>query len=172
MDTRNRVSVRGETLVTGIVAWLALNAFTYAFAPLFGISFGTVSRFFGSILFPGSAAAVQAWAGRALFLGAAIGWSLVYRWARVYLSGPGWLRGLVFGTGVWVTSALVLPLFGAMHPLNGGGFPTAPSPGGVPYPCFFGLGFDGGAGVALSLIGHQVFGATLGAVSGRRNDRG
>lgn len=168
METRSRTSLGGETLVVGVVAWLALNAFVYAAAPLFGISIDLAGRFFGSLLFPRAGDALQLWAGRALFLGAAIGWSFLYRWARTVLAGPGWLRGLLFGTAIWFVSALVLPLFGAVHPLSGSAFGPVVGQGSVAFPGFLGLGFDGGAGVALSLLSHQVFGVTLGALMGGR----
>lgn len=159
MVTRNRTALRAETLVAGVVAWLALNAFAYLAAPLFGLSFGEVGRFFGSLLLPGVSAAGQLWTGRALFLLAALVWAFVYRWARPSLSGPAWLRGFVFGSAIWVVSGLLLPLLGAVHPLSGSF--TAGAGGGT-FPGLFGLGFDGGAGVVLSLLSHQVFGVTVG----------
>lgn len=141
METRSRAYVRGETLVVGVVAWLALNAFVYVAAPLFGISIDFVGRFFGSLLVPRAAHVTQLWVGRALFLAAAIGWTALYRWVRTVFSGPGWLRGLLFGTAIWFVTALVLPLFGAVHALSGSAFGGFAGQGGIAFPGFFGFGF-------------------------------
>lgn len=157
MDVRRRVAL-GDAVLPGVVAWLALNAFVYFVAPLFGLSVGLVGRFFGSLLFPSAGTVTQVWIGRALLLGAALGWSVLYRRTGMNVTGPGWLRGLVFGTGIWVASALVLPLIGALHRVYG-------SVSGVPFPGLFGVGFDGGAGVVLAVLAHAVFGMTLGAVT-------
>lgn len=169
MQTRGRVFPRAETVTAAVVAWLALNAFSYAAAPLFGISFGLVGAFFGSLLFPGSSPVTQVWVGRALFLVAAVIWSVVYRRVQPLLGGPGWFRGLVFGAAVWVVTGLLLPLLGAVHPLGANAFGAAAA--GVAYPGWFGVGFDGGAGVALSVLAHLVFGMTLGVLL-RRYDHG
>jgi len=148
-------------LLAGAAAWLVLNAVVYLLAPLLDVSPGTVARFFGSLVVPGAAATVQLWTGRAVVLGAALGWSLLYPAAARHLPGQGWLQGIVYGTGIWLLSALTLPLLGALHP-SPGALPPAPAAAGVAFPGLLGLGFAGAAGLILSILAHQAFGATLG----------
>lgn len=150
--------------MAGIVAWLTLNAFAYLAAPIFGLSFGPVAQFFGSLLLPNALISTQTWVGRAMFLAAALGWSLLYRRIGNNLPGTGWVQGLVFGIGIWIATAILLPLIGAVHPLSGL-FGTIP---GMSDPGLFGFGFAGSAGVTLSVVSHLVFGATLGVLVGSR----
>lgn len=170
LNIRNRVSV-WESIVAGAGAWLALNAFAYAAAPLFGISFGLTAGFFGSLLFPSIGTTVQLWIGRVVFFAAALGWSLVYRWAGRYLPGKGWFRGLLFGTGIWLISALALPLIGAIHPNIDSVFPPALGAVRSPFPGLLGLGFAGVSGIVLSVLAHQVYGVTLGILTDIRESR-
>lgn len=154
MTVRTRVSL-SASLVAGVAAWLVLNAFAYSVAPLFGVSFGSTADFFGSFVLPGAATPMRLWAGRAVFLVAALGWSLVYRGVGRYLPGGSWFRGLLFGAGIWLVSALLLPLFVVIHPAGGR----------IDYPGLMGLGWRGASGVALSVLAHIAFGMTLGAVT-------
>lgn len=164
MHVRNRVSL-GEALAVGGAAWLALNVTVYALARLLNVPVGEAGRFLGSFLFPDSASTAQLWAGRAVFLAAALGWSLLYPAVAVHLPGPGWFRGAVFGAGIWLVSTLILPLVGAFHPGVGQLFSSGSGSMGIPFPGLFGLGFAGSAGVALSVLAHQAFGITLGTLT-------
>ncbi|MBI3967760.1 MAG: hypothetical protein HY329_19140 [Chloroflexi bacterium] len=75
-----------------------------------------------------------------------------------YLPGPPWVRGTVWGIGLWLLSqAVVMPLLGSVHPQI-----TA---GQMPAPGFFTLNLGVLAPIG-SLIGHLVYGATLGAIYG------
>lgn len=154
LETRIRISA-WEAVIAGVAAWGVLNVFAYAAAPLFGITFGTTAPFFGSFLFPGASATARIWIGRALFFGAAVGWSFVYRRLGGSLPGTDYVRGFLFGTAIWVASALLLPIFGALHPAGG----TIHQPG------LFGLDWRGTSGLVLSVLAHQVYGITLGIVT-------
>lgn len=161
MATRYRISV-AQTMGAAVAAWVALNVFAYVAAPLLGVSFGATGRFFGSFLFPAAAPAMQVLIGRIIFFGAALGWGLVYRHIVHFLSGPGWLRGLTFGAGVWVISGLLLPVLAAVHP---GIYTVLPADMvRSSYPGLFGIGFAGLSGVVLSVLAHLVYGVTLGSV--------
>lgn len=172
MAIRSRISV-GRALGAGAAAWLALNAFAYIAAPLFGVSFGVTARFFGGFLLPGAAAGATALpsVGRIVFFGAALLWSLVYRGVVHYLPGPGWVRGLAFGAAIWLVSGLLLPLFGAIHPNLTAVLPPGSAAGQASFPGLFGLGFAGASGVALSVLAHAVYGGTLGAIAGVQASR-
>lgn len=164
MDDQNRVSLT-EMLATGLAAWLVLNVTAYVAAWLMGIPVSPAARFLGSFLFPGAGEAVQLWTGRALFLAAALGWSLFYPRAARHLPGPGWLRGAIFGAGIWLVTGLVLPLIGAVHPGAGRLFAADPATAGLPFPGLLGIGFAGIPGIVLSVLAHQAFGITLGALT-------
>lgn len=157
-------------LLAGAAAWLVLNATVYILAPVLGVSLDQVARFFGSLLAPGAATTAQMWVGRAVLLAAAIGWSLLYPSAAQHLPGAGWLRGVVYGAGIWLVTALALPLIGAIHP-NPGAFPPVPGAAGVAFPGFLGVGFAGTSGLILSILAHLAFGATLGVLLGMRERR-
>ena len=76
------------------------------------------------------------------FLLGAIGYPVVFLIVGPYLSGPMWLRGVTFMTGVWLLGALiVMPILGV------------------------GLFFGGPREAMAALIGHVVFGAILGAIA-------
>lgn len=146
-----------QYLLGGLVAWLAMVAFWYAVGPLVGIRLGGIASLTGSLLTGRPAGLATEWAGRALLLLVAAGWGLLYRAVRPALVGPEWSRGLVYGIGVWLLSGLVLlPLLDAIHP-------AAPERAGP-----FGLGLAGLPGAALSLLGHALFGLTLGLYVGTR----
>src|SRR5690625_5671810 len=109
MAVRARIS-GWTTIVAGTVGWVALNVFAYIVAPVLGVSFGRSGVFFGSLLVPGAVAGTQIWVGRIVFFAAAVGWAFLYRSLADRLSGPGWLRGVMFGVGIWVVSGLMLPV--------------------------------------------------------------
>lgn len=152
METRTRVSPAQAALAGG-VAWLALNALVYAAAPLLGVSRGAVAPFFGALLLPTADAGAQARVGRVLLLAAAVVWGLLYARVEPGLPGRRLLRGLLFGALVWLGTALILPLLGALHPVA-----TAAQPG------FLGLAWQGTRGVVLSILAHLAFGAALAAL--------
>jgi len=152
LDTRTRVSA-AQAALAGAVAWLALNALVYTAAPLLSVSLGTVAPFFGALLLPTADAGAQSRVGRAVLLAAAVVWGLMYARVEPRLPGRGFLRGLLFGALVWLGTALVLPVLGALHPVE-----TAAQPG------FLGFAWQGTRGVVLSILAHLGFGAALAAL--------
>lgn len=143
MDVKQQVST-WDVILAGAAAWLALNVVVHALAPMLGLSTGIVAGSVGSPFSPAAAGQAQVWIGRAVLFGVALGWSLLFYRIRSEIPGDGWWQGLAFGTGIWLVSALVLPLLGV-----------------------FALGFAGVQGIVLSVLAHQVFGVTLSMVSGR-----
>lgn len=73
------------------------------------------------------------------------------------LPGPSWLKGVIYGVGVWlVAMAVLMPMVGIVHPLVASGMMKAPG--------FF-LGSMGPMAAVGSLIAHLAYGALLGAVT-------
>lgn len=164
MALRDRIS-SGETLVLGVAGWLALNVFLRVAAPLLGLSFNVTANFFGSFVLPRASSMVQMVMGLALYLAAAIGWSFAFRQIYERLPGSGWVRGLLFGTGAWFVTALLLLVLGWLHPAGVSWVALGPGAMGLPYPGFMSLGFADLAGLALALLAHQVLGVTFGLLS-------
>lgn len=147
-------------LTAGFLAWLGMVALWYALGPALGIRLGGIAGFTGSLL-TGRPGLASEWVGRAVLLAVALGWGLLYRPVRELLVGPEWTRGMVYGLAIWLVTGLVLlPLLDAVHPLRG-----AP---GVGTAGAFGLGFAGLPGAMVSLLGHGLFGLTLGLYVGSR----
>jgi hypothetical protein len=92
-----------------------------------------------------------------------MGWALVYAfYIHGRLPGPGWLQGLLsVGMGGFLISSLVvLPVLGWIHPLA--------RAARIPAPGVFGLGFVSGRAVVGNLLGHCLYGLTLGILYRRR----
>ena len=90
--------------------------------------------------------------GWLLFALGGIVWALIYAsYICDRLLGPGWLQGLTYaGVGVFlVTSLLILPVIGLVHPLV--------RAGRMPAPGLLGLGLSGGRVVLANFLGHCLF---------------
>lgn len=71
-----------------------------------------------------------------------LGYFAMYTWLR----GRPWMKGLLYGVGVWIVAEAVVA------PITGGGF--------------FHTALGGGMIILASLIGHLVYGLLLGSVAG------
>ena len=117
-------------------SWFTIRAWFY------GLTHNSLTDLAGSNLY----------AVAGLHFGVAMAWAALYGcWAEPRLSGPGWLRGMIFSLLPAIISIL------ALLPLGGGGF----------------LGWGLGAGpfpIFGNLILHLAYGAALGAVYGPLGD--
>src|SRR5438067_2696276 len=117
-------------------SWFTIRAWFY------GLTHNSLTDLAGSNLY--------AVAGLHFFI--AIGWAALYGcWAEPRLTGPGWLRGMIFSLLPAIMSIL------ALLPLGGGGF----------------LGWGLGAGpfpIFGNLVLHLSYGAALGSLYGPLGD--
>jgi hypothetical protein len=140
------------SIVAGFVATIVMSLlllFAYAFTGFLGAEDGSqLSQWFynlhnnelteGALDIPIAAFSINLLAGLA--------WALIYGGiAERRMSGPGWLRGMLFSLGPWLLSLVVF------FPAVGGGL--------------FGMDLDAGPLPAIgNLVLHLIFGAILGTV--------
>jgi hypothetical protein len=133
-------------LLGGFIGTLAMTAMMYLVAPMMGVRMD-IAAMLGSLVGGGWAA------GMAMhFINGTVVFPLVYGYLLVSrLPGPPTLRGVVWGVVLWlVAETLVMPMMGAgLFSATAGGMVAA-----------------GG-----SLVGHLLYGASLGAVSGSADVR-
>ncbi len=131
-----------------------------AFGPVIGLPRLDLPALLGTI-FAGDAATLSS-LGVLMHLGIGIGLGLFYVYGDIeeFLPEPGWLRGMIYGAGVWVvTMVAVMPLIPYADRVLGQG--RAPTMG------FFMLTVGVWAPVQ-ALITHLIFGAILGLVASRQ----
>jgi hypothetical protein len=150
-----RVAFRKAILagITGALAWEAvLRALI-----LLGLPLGDLVRFLGTLVAPHSAVWIWWPMGLALHAGVGAIWSVFY--AYFFWSTFDWppaVQGLAFSLLPIVLAGLVMmPQLGWMHPLV--------LNGKVAQPGVFGLG-QGWGGPASIILGHLVYGFTMGAL--------
>lgn len=132
-------------------------AAVWVLAMAFGYNAHRLSLFVGDGL-AGSPTATVLWTGRAVLLAFALLWAALYSRVRAVLPGPEWARGLLYGAGVWLVSALLLiPLAGWV---NG-----TVDPGRAGWLGPVSVGYAGAGGLALSFAAHLVYGLILSAFS-------
>ena len=84
------------------------------------------------------------------FIGSVM-WGIIYAWLDSSLSGPHWMRGVIFATGAWLVMMVVV------MPMAGAGF--------------FGVNMGMMAPIATLML-HWIFGAVLGWVYGAQLQAG
>jgi hypothetical protein len=148
-----RVAFRKAVLggIAGGVAWeLVVRALILAGVPL-----GDLVRLLGTMLVGDRAAWLWWPAGLALHTGVGAIWAIFY--AYFFWSTFEWppaLQGLVFSTvPILLAGFVMLPQLGWMHPMV--------LRGELPRPGLFGIG-DGWGGPAGIVLGHLVYGCTMG----------
>lgn len=130
-------------------------AAVWALASLFGYNAHRLSLFVGDGL-AGSPTATVLWTGRGVLLAFALLWAALYSRVRSALPGPEWARGLLYGAGIWLVSALLLiPLAGWVNGTVDVGRAGWLGP--------ISIGYAGMGGLALSLGAHLVYGLVLSA---------
>lgn len=161
-ETSNESSVaaRGWTwLWSGFIAWLGLLGVVYLLSSMLGLQPTGLSFFVGDAV-TGTSPAMTLWAGRGLLLGFALLWAALYPRVRSALPQPEWVRGLLYGLGVWAVSLfLLIPLAGW---LNG-----TLAAGRFQWMRLLGTGYGGYEGLGMSLAAHMVYGLLLAAVYNR-----
>lgn len=150
-----RVAFR-KAVAAGVIGALAWEAVARALISL-GLPLGDLVRFLGTMAAPHSPAWV--WWPTGLALHASVGaiWAIFYAyffWSTFEL--PPAIQGLAFSIIPIVLAGLVMmPQLGWMHPLV--------LSGELPRPGLFGIGFGWGGPVS-SILGHMVYGLTMGAL--------
>ncbi|MCC7353075.1 MAG: hypothetical protein IT330_04895 [Anaerolineae bacterium] len=158
---RNEGALQGfiQTVAAGVLGALGFLLWD-AFAPVIGLPRLDLPALLGTI-FAGDVATLSS-LGVLMHLGVGVGLGLFYVYGDVeeFLPGPSWLRGMIYGAGVWVvTMVAVMPLIPYADRVLGQG--QAPTMG------FFMLTVGVWAPVQ-ALVTHLIFGAVLGLVAGRR----
>ncbi len=133
-----------RSVAGGLAGTLVMTAMIYGVAPMMGVHMD-IAAMLGSML-GGSWAAGFA---MHLMLGSVVFPIAYARVVQRRLPGADAVRGILFGVSLWLTAQLfVMPLMGAgFFSANAGGFMAA-------------MG---------SLVGHVLYGATLGAVAGAKS---
>jgi hypothetical protein len=146
-------------LLGGWVGMLILSAGIFL-APVFGLPFIDIPRLMGGILSDSPTAAF--WMGFCLnFIGGMFVWPslLSVVWPFVPGSGIGVLgaaiKGLAWGSALWVVSGVLLPVAGWLNRLD---------PGLVPRPGLFAI-HTGWPGVFAMLAGHLAYGVAVALVA-------
>lgn len=146
----------GWAILGGFLGTVAFSVLMFA-GPMMGMPPMDLPTMLGTMFTTNMSPAF--WIGLVMhfFIGSVI-LALVYSFfVANALPGPSWLRGVVYGVGVWVVAmAVVMPMIGAIHPLVAAGM--------MPAPGFF-VSSMGPMAAVGSLIGHLVYGAILGAVA-------
>jgi hypothetical protein len=150
-----RVAFR-KAILAGILGALAWEAVIRA-GILLGLPLGDLVRLLGTLAAPGAPWWIWWPIGLALHTGVGAVWALFY--AYFFWSSFDWppaVQGVVFSIGPMVLAGLIMmPQLGWMHPLV--------TSGELAHPGIFGLGHDWGGPVSV-LLGHLVYGATMGAL--------
>jgi hypothetical protein len=150
-----RVAFRKAVLagVTGALAWEAVVRALI----LLGFPLGDLVRFLGTMAVPHSPPWV--WWPTGLALHATVGaiWAIFYAyffWSTFEWPPPA--QGIAFSLiPILLAGFVMMPQLGWMHPLV--------LSGEVPRPGLFGIGFGWG-GPASSILGHVVYGLTIGSL--------
>lgn len=152
----------GWALLGGFLGTLAFTVLMFA-SPMMGLPPMDLPTLLGTMFTTNMSLAFIIGLAMHFFIGSMI-LALVYSFfVANALPGPSWLRGVVYGVGVWfVAMAVVMPMIGAIHPLVAAGM--------MPAPGFF-VSSMGPMAAVGSLIGHLVYGAILGAVAGSHSTR-
>jgi uncharacterized membrane protein YagU involved in acid resistance len=125
----------GRAIIAGLVATLVMTAVGVWVAPLMGIPAMNPARMLAGAM---GGSIVLGWIGHVMIgVILAIGYALV----APALQGPGWLRGALYAVAPWLLAQIaVMPMMG------------------MPV-------FSGSVAMAMgSLIGHLVYGGTVGAI--------
>jgi hypothetical protein len=150
-----RVAFR-KAIAAGVIGALAWEAVIRALISI-GLPLGDLVRFLGTMALPHSSPWV--WWPTGLALHASVGaiWAIFY--AYFFWSSFAWppaIQGLAFSVIPIVLAGLVmLPQLGWMHPLV--------LSGEIPRPGLFGTGLGWG-GPASNILGHAIYGLTMGAL--------
>jgi hypothetical protein len=150
-----RVAFR-KAVAAGVIGALAWEAVIRGLIIL-GLPLGDLVRLLGTVTVPHSAAWI--WGPIGLALHATVGaiWAIFY--AYFFWSTFEWrptTQGVVFSLiPIALAGLVMLPQLGWMHPLM--------LRGEIPHPGLFGLGFGWGGPVSI-VLGHLVYGATMGSL--------
>jgi hypothetical protein len=145
-----------KAIVAGVIGAVAWEAVIRGLIAL-GLPFGDLVRLLGTMAAPHSPAWI--WWPTGLALHATVGaiWAIFYAyffWSTFEWPPP--VQGLVFSLlPILLAGLVMMPQLGWMHPLV--------LRGTLPHPGLFALG-HGWGGLASSVLGHAIYGLTLGAL--------
>jgi hypothetical protein len=150
-----RVAFR-KAILAGVVGALAWEGVIRALIVL-GLPFGDLVRLLGTMVAPHSSAWIWWPAGLALHAMVGAIWATFYAyffWSTFEWPPP--LQGVAFSfLPILLAGLVMLPQLGWMHPLV--------LSGELPHPGVFALG-NGWGGPASSILGHLIYGLTMGAL--------
>jgi uncharacterized membrane protein YagU involved in acid resistance len=134
----------GRTAAGGVAGTLVMTAVMYGVAPMMGVHMD-IAAMLGSMLGGSWAAGF----GMHLMLGSLVFPIAYAEVVRQRLPGAEAVRGILFGVGLWLAAQVMV------MPMMGGGFFSANA---------------GGPMAAMgSMVGHVLYGATLGAIAGAKS---
>jgi hypothetical protein len=150
-----RVAFR-KAIAAGVIGALAWEGVIRVLV-LLGLPLFDLVRFLGTMALPRSSAWVWWPTGLALHVLVGAVWAIFYAyffWSTFEWPPP--IQGLAFSViPIVLAGVVMLPQLGWMHPLV--------LTGEIPSPGLFGLGYGWG-GPASSILGHAVYGLTMGAL--------
>ncbi len=161
IQERPTTTTRSRILWAALAGWLVLEAVVWGLGTAMGLRVGSLAQDVALLLGLPRGTFSAVFTGRILLLAISLGWGLLYGAIADRLPGSGWVRGAIFGLGVWFVSALALfPILTQM----------VQAAHGVAVPGLLGRALGrSSAVIPLSLLAHLGYGITLGSLARARH---